>query len=174
MFQQDAPSKDDKFKIFCHQLIREQIRVAFDSLPAVTFRDLPEAFERNLSAAILHTLLGTRALRRPYDFGRRAEATNKSVADLHFGISEGAPHPLSTAFGHGGRQPNPRIGDIVHFTEHSDHPPVAAIITAVDDSTDNAIVSLHTFPVASGGSSWSHTPFSEIPKPGHWSWPPSA
>ncbi|OYD61422.1 hypothetical protein [Rhodococcus sp. OK302] len=140
MAKQDGPNTDlhDKFRIFCHELIREQIRATFDTLPAATVQDLPEAFEFDLTAAILRTLLATRALRRPYEFGRTIETTNKSVTAPQFRIPDSAPHPISADLSRGERQPKRSIGNMAHFTERTDHPPVTAIITAVDDATDEA------------------------------------
>ncbi len=70
----------------------------------------------------------------------------------------------------------PTIGRVVHFItdEMRSH---ASIITGLVEpehiGADN-VVDLHIMPP--GGSAYDLTsvPFSETPKPGHWTWPPRA
>lgn len=65
----------------------------------------------------------------------------------------------------------PSIGRIVHY-ESPGHPigPVAAIITRV--WSGNTHVDLTLFPYWDEPKRLGCVQFSEVPKPGHWSWPP--
>lgn len=68
---------------------------------------------------------------------------------------------------------SPSIGRIVHYMKYGtpggEHPMEAspAIITKVSD--DN--LTCHLFVMNPNGCYFNLTPYSEEPKPGHWSWP---
>lgn len=64
----------------------------------------------------------------------------------------------------------PTIGRIVHLHLASEHDPVAAIITGVQPE---GTVHLCIFPpLQLPGYPVSAVPYSDEPKPGHWTWPP--
>ncbi|MFM9261857.1 hypothetical protein ACKAMS_24790 [Rhodococcus sp. 5A-K4] len=105
-------------------------------------------------------------------------------------VAPDAPSPANQPFFRGGvfpppspkpimRPVPPTVGRIVHYTEHPSRPPLAAIITAVDpyvESTypDEGRAFLHLFDPSAirNPVPLSRIPFSETPKPYHWSWPP--
>lgn len=68
----------------------------------------------------------------------------------------------------------PSIGRVVHYHSYGTPggeylpEPRAAIITAVSDSTPVGLAVLNPTGMFFNTS----VPFSEEPKPGHWSWPP--
>ena len=67
----------------------------------------------------------------------------------------------------------PTVGRIVHFhfdKGQGEEPPIAAIITVVEDGSTAVRLSLFN---GEGSVIPRHSvPFSETPKPGHWNWPP--
>ena len=71
----------------------------------------------------------------------------------------------------------PSIGRIVHYrsygTPGGEYPPLprAAVVTEVDE--DGETVGLCVLN-PTGQFFNQHVPFSDEPKPGHWSWPPRA
>lgn len=171
MSEQLATSTDPhhEFEMFCHALILDQVRKAFENLPRPMLRGMSESFDLELTAAILGKLFGTRVLRRPYDFGR---PLGTAAGPVPLGPHEVERRPIISAIEHGAMQRKPIVGNIVHFAERIDCSPVAAIVTGIEDSSCESNVILRTFPVASGvGATLSHVPFSEVPRPGHWSWP---
>lgn len=78
----------------------------------------------------------------------------------------------------------PTIASIVHYTDHGRHQAapwvtMAAIVTSIpaDDNADGTTTNLTIFGDAtawsgSGATQAPRVPYSETPKPGHWSWPP--
>lgn len=77
----------------------------------------------------------------------------------------------------------PTVGRIVHYHYHKERDlnsavkgPNAAMIcyVLIDEEGDEQRVNLHVYPRWKGDSEgfFQGIPFSEEPKPGHWSWPP--
>jgi hypothetical protein len=68
---------------------------------------------------------------------------------------------------------NPTIGRIVHYQRYGSPggefkaEPSPAVITQIHDDGDCQL-----FVMNPNGVYFNKTPFSEEPKPGHWSWPP--
>jgi hypothetical protein len=81
---------------------------------------------------------------------------------------------------------NPSVGRIVHYHDSTAVAPQAAIIIGVHSPDDVArrwptmaadisgLVCLHVFPADRAPHGLDPIPYSEMPKPGHWSWPPRA
>ena len=71
----------------------------------------------------------------------------------------------------------PTIGHIVHYYSADDAQGAcpgktkAAVVTAVGSET---IVDLHVMPAREIPYTRVDVPFSDDPKPGHWTWPPRA
>lgn len=65
----------------------------------------------------------------------------------------------------------PTVGRIVHYysteADIKDGEPIAALIVS---TFGEGIVALTLF--LPNGLAWEEAPFSEAPRPGHWSWPP--
>lgn len=69
----------------------------------------------------------------------------------------------------------PSIGRIVHYQrygspggEHLPEPSPAVIVKVLDEKTERC----QLFVMNPNGLYFNDTPYSEEPKPGHWSWPP--
>jgi len=68
----------------------------------------------------------------------------------------------------------PSIGRMVHYQrfgspggEHKSEPSPAVITQVFEDG-----ITCQLFVMNPNGFYFNKTPFSEVPKPGHWSWPP--
>lgn len=64
----------------------------------------------------------------------------------------------------------PTVGRIVHYHNEVNPNPLAAIVTYVFKNPADGMCGLHVF--GTEESDRNGVPFSETPKPGHWSWPP--
>ncbi|AXH67003.1 hypothetical protein SEA_THYATIRA_3 [Mycobacterium phage Thyatira] len=72
----------------------------------------------------------------------------------------------------------PTVGRVVHYRRpgRPDDPPQAAIITAVGPDTEDGSMPAVALAVLDSANAcvrfMSDVPFTYVPKPGHWSWPP--
>lgn len=68
----------------------------------------------------------------------------------------------------------PTVGRIVHYQPDSGDKPWAAIVTEVCEGNNVGLMVCSPFNSLNGWPTHLEEgfPFSETPKPGHWSWPP--
>lgn len=75
-------------------------------------------------------------------------------------------------------QPSPTVGRIVHYHPPQDPDcavPWAALVTAVNPRglhEPDGSISAAVYLPSGTATGYPHIPYSETPKPGHWSWPP--
>ncbi|AUS34617.1 hypothetical protein C1M55_28215 [Rhodococcus qingshengii] len=167
---EDTAPQLTEFEVLVEDLILTAVHKVFDA--SGIDDDVLATVEANadlaldLTGEILQQLIGGAYLAKPFDRGGVFPLLSPKPYQFGYGLDVTPPKPIF--------QPTqPTVGRIVHYTDDESRPPLAAIITAVDDYTDEGRVFLHLFdPSGTRLCELSRIPFSQTPKAFHWSWPP--